>query len=67
MSKLPTDGKKFHPKSAKTKDYEEIIKYAEMGIYDEDNRPYDPMEVDHVLVNHLRRIEGTSPKIVNAT
>src|SRR5438876_8040657 len=70
LSKLPPDGKKIHPKSQKAKDYEELIKYVKMGIYDEDNRPYDPMEIDLAVVNIAKRIGGvsnTSSKIVNAT
>src|SRR5438477_516710 len=69
LSKLPADSKKIHPKSQKIKDYKELIKYAEMDIYDEDNRPYDPMEIDLAVVNIAKRIEGeknTSSKIVNA-
>ena len=70
LSKLPTDGKKIRPKTQKAKDYEELIKYAEMGIYDEDNRPYDPMEIDLAVVNIANRIGGVpinSSTTVNAT
>jgi hypothetical protein len=59
---------KPRPKSDKAKAYEEMIDYANLGINIEDNRPYDPMEIDLALVNLARRVGGNvSTPVMNIT
>ncbi|CAG8508543.1 9043_t:CDS:2, partial [Scutellospora calospora] len=71
LSKLPPGGKIIRPKSEKAKALQEIMDYARLGLDIEDERPYDPMEIDLAIVNIARRIGGNTTipttNIVNAS
>ncbi|CAG8727739.1 20153_t:CDS:2 [Cetraspora pellucida] len=71
LSKLPPGGKIIHPKSEKAKALQKIIDYTRLGLDIEDERPYDPMEIDLAIVNIARRIGGNTTipttNIVNAS
>ncbi|CAG8768595.1 15098_t:CDS:1, partial [Dentiscutata heterogama] len=56
LNKLPPGGKIIHPKSKKAKALQEIMDYARLGLNIEDERPYDPIEIDLAIVNIARRI-----------
>ncbi|CAG8502783.1 22497_t:CDS:2 [Cetraspora pellucida] len=71
LSKLPPGEKIIHPKSEKAKALQEIMDYPRLGLDIEDERPYDPMEIDLAIVNIARRIGGNTTipttNIVNAS
>ncbi|CAG8553123.1 4491_t:CDS:2 [Dentiscutata heterogama] len=71
LSKLPPGEKIIRPKSEKAKALQEIMDYARLGLDIEDERPYDPMEIDLAIVNIARRIGGNTTiptmNIVNAS
>ncbi|CAH1767734.1 7764_t:CDS:2, partial [Entrophospora sp. SA101] len=47
----------FRPKTEKAKYYEELKNYAEMGLEAEDNRVFEPMEIDYMIVNVANKID----------
>ncbi|CAG8784923.1 4064_t:CDS:2 [Cetraspora pellucida] len=71
LSKLLSEGKIICLKSEKAKALQEIMDYARLGLDIEDERPYNPMEIDLAIVNIARRIGGNTiiptMNIVNAS
>ncbi|CAH1771277.1 6196_t:CDS:1, partial [Entrophospora sp. SA101] len=47
----------FRPKTEKAKYYEELKNYAEMGLEAEDNRVFEPMEIDYAIINVVNKID----------
>ncbi|CAG8747486.1 2700_t:CDS:2, partial [Dentiscutata heterogama] len=66
LSKLPPGGKIIRSKSEKAKALQEIMDYVRLVLDIEDERPYNPMEIDLAIVNIARRIgENTTIPTTN--
>src|SRR6185369_12404557 len=47
----------FRTKTEKAKYYEELKNYAELGLETEDNRVFEPMEIDYAIVNIANKLD----------
>jgi hypothetical protein len=57
QSELQPFQRNFRPKTEKAKYYEELKNYAELGLEAEDNRVFEPMEIDYAIVNIANKLD----------
>src|SRR6266511_1252395 len=53
----PTFQRNFRTKTEKAKYYEDLKNYADMGLDIEDNRVFEPMEIDYAIINLANKLD----------